>query len=225
MTPEQYGQAFIKAGRYTAGLTAKYEDSCITSAGGSRQDLADKIVVGMRFPNAQVVRFCDAKAMPLVQALKADGRWRVFFFAGKIGLPSTLARLKKACLMIIAQYLDSTHGPVCKYTSPMADIDSLIEPIVVFTGEKIKLEQDQIPQVFWPITGRWRMRDLHKTFVDDESYNSGHGHAYEKYGIDPEIGATVIVRPDQYVSKILSIDDTEGIGALFDAFAISTNAK
>lgn len=39
--------------------------------------------------------------------------------------------------------------------------------------------------------------DLHKVFVDDEHYNSGHGHAYEKYGIDPEKGATVIVRPDQ----------------------------
>jgi phenol 2-monooxygenase len=39
--------------------------------------------------------------------------------------------------------------------------------------------------------------DLHKVFVDDEHYNSGHGHAYEKLGIDPDKGATVIVRPDQ----------------------------
>jgi phenol 2-monooxygenase len=39
--------------------------------------------------------------------------------------------------------------------------------------------------------------DLLKTFVDDESYNSGHGHAYEKYGVDVEEGAIAIVRPDQ----------------------------
>lgn len=39
--------------------------------------------------------------------------------------------------------------------------------------------------------------DLHKVYIDDEHYNSGHGHAYEKYGIDPEVGAVVIVRPDQ----------------------------
>jgi hypothetical protein len=38
--------------------------------------------------------------------------------------------------------------------------------------------------------------DLLKTFVDDDSYNSGHGHAYEKYGIGVEEGAVVIVRPD-----------------------------
>jgi hypothetical protein len=39
--------------------------------------------------------------------------------------------------------------------------------------------------------------DLHKTYIDDEHYNSGHGYAYEKYGVDPSIGAVVIVRPDQ----------------------------
>jgi hypothetical protein len=38
---------------------------------------------------------------------------------------------------------------------------------------------------------------LLKTFVDDESYNSGHGHAYEKYGVDVQEGAIAIVRPDQ----------------------------
>ncbi|KIX09140.1 uncharacterized protein Z518_00218 [Rhinocladiella mackenziei CBS 650.93] len=216
MTPEQFSRAFIKSGRYTAGLTAKYEDSSITSSAGSRPELAQKIVVGMRFPNAQVVRYCDAKAMPFVQALKSDGRWRVVFFAGKIGEPRTLARLQK-----IAEYLNSPTSPVRKYTSPSADIDSFIEPIIVLSGTRIKLEQEEIPPFFWPITGKWKMRDLHKTFVDDESYNSGHGHAYEKYGIDPEQGATVIVRPDQYVSKVMAIDDTEGIGKLFDGFCIS----
>jgi hypothetical protein len=39
--------------------------------------------------------------------------------------------------------------------------------------------------------------DLHKVYVDDESYNSGHGRAYEFYGVDPVQGAVVIVRPDQ----------------------------
>lgn len=39
--------------------------------------------------------------------------------------------------------------------------------------------------------------DLHKTYLDDEHYNSGHGHAYKIYGVDPDVGAVVIVRPDQ----------------------------
>ena len=80
----------------------------------------------------------------------------------------------------------------------------------------MKLEQEQLPCYLWPVTGKWKMRgtssgsgtqchqkadktnlDLHKVYVDDEHYNSGHGHAYEVLGIDPEKGAMVIVRPDQ----------------------------
>jgi hypothetical protein len=40
-------------------------------------------------------------------------------------------------------------------------------------------------------------QDLHKTYIDDEHYNASHGHAYAKYGINEEMGAVVIVRPDQ----------------------------
>jgi hypothetical protein len=46
-------------------------------------------------------------------------------------------------------------------------------------------------------TKRLTISDLHKTYIDDEHYNSGHGHAYTKYGIDADVGAVVIVRPDQ----------------------------
>jgi hypothetical protein len=47
--------------------------------------------------------------------------------------------------------------------------------------------------------------DLHKTFIDDESYNSGHGKAYEFYGVDPKEGAVVTVRPDQCACFTLQI--------------------
>lgn len=54
--------------------------------------------------------------------------------------------------------------------------------------------------------------------MDDESYNYGHGHAYESLGIDPQQGAVIIVRPDQYVSMISNIDDIDSIINFFGAF-------
>lgn len=47
-------------------------------------------------------------------------------------------------------------------------------------------------------------------FSDEESYNSGHGHAYELYGVDPERGALVVVRPDhcKFVSSPLLFSDS-----------------
>lgn len=67
----------------------------ITSSEKSTSGLAKGLIVGMRFPSAQVVRFCDAKAMQLVRALPADGRWRVVIFAGNLTLEKTWKRLEK----------------------------------------------------------------------------------------------------------------------------------
>jgi phenol 2-monooxygenase (NADPH) len=88
-----FSDVFIKAAKYTAGLTAKYADSSIIDAAGSEQNLASEVVVGMRFPSAQVVRFCDAKAMQLAKALKADGRWRLVIFAGDLQVAENKKRL------------------------------------------------------------------------------------------------------------------------------------
>ncbi|KAK4986999.1 hypothetical protein LTR50_004951 [Elasticomyces elasticus] len=96
---EYFSQQFIKSGRYTAGLTAKYDDSLITSAGRSRQELAKGLKVGMRFPSAQVVRFCDARAMQLIKVLSANGRWRIVVFAGNLQNLANAERLEKVGIL------------------------------------------------------------------------------------------------------------------------------
>ena len=213
VSPEMFAEGFIKSGKYTAGLTTAYSDSTITSADEKAYLLATNIVVGMRFPSAQVVRFCDAKAMQLAKALPSDGRWRVIIFAGDLRATVASTRLLK-----LAEYLEC--GLVRKFTPETANIDSFIEPLLVLSGERVCIEQADIPEYFWPATGRWKIRDLHKTFIDDASYNSGHGHAYQAYGVDPERGAIVVVRPDQYVSKIVSFENMEDIGAFFEGWVI-----
>lgn len=150
---EQFREHFIKAGQYTAGLTAKYGDSQITNAKSSTESLATNLPVGMRFPSAQVVRFCDAKAMQLVKALPADGRWRIVIFGGDITESASATRLEE-----LGAYLYSPTGPVHKHTHASADIDSFIEPIVVLSGQRVKIVQSQIPACFWPATGKWKMQ-------------------------------------------------------------------
>jgi phenol 2-monooxygenase (NADPH) len=95
VTPQEFKDGFVKSGRYTAGLTSQYEDSPLTRKAESTEQLSKEVVVGMRMPTAQVVRYCDAKAIQLVKALKADSRWRVIFFAGRIGDGSLVERLRK----------------------------------------------------------------------------------------------------------------------------------
>lgn len=84
-----------------------------------------------------------------------------------------------------------------RFTPSDRDADGLIEPILILSSKFSEVEQEQIPDFFWPPTGRWKIRDLHKVYIDDEHHNSGHGHAYDKFGIEVARGAVVVVRPDQ----------------------------
>lgn len=92
-----FREYFIKSGRYTAGLTSQYPDSTITTAKRSQEGVAKNVTVGMRFPSAQVVRFCDARAVQLARALHADGRWRVVVFGGDLRKEKNAQNLRKVC--------------------------------------------------------------------------------------------------------------------------------
>lgn len=85
------------------------------------------------------------------------------------------------------------------------------------------------------------MTDINKVFVDDESYNSGHGRVYDTLGVDTVEGAVVIVRPDGCksrcldcycfqqlmndldVSMVSSVDEHELIGDFFSGFLLKCN--
>ncbi|KAF2825749.1 hypothetical protein CC86DRAFT_467389 [Ophiobolus disseminans] len=212
----EFAEYFTRSGRYMAGFTARYEDSGVTDLRGSRVDMARGLTVGMRFPSTQVVRFCDCKAVQLQGVLRSDGRWRVVVFAGDINFPESRARLEK-----LASSLSSTSR---RFTPPSHDADSVIEPILVLSSKFLDTEQDAIPDYFWAASGKWKIRDLHKTYIDDEHYNSGHGHAYEKYGVDEKVGAVVVVRPDQYVSKVTKLEDFDGIATFFEGCLLEQSA-
>lgn len=201
VSSEYIAEQFKKAGQYTAGLATAYKDSAIISAERSTQSLASSLIVGMRLPSTQVVRWCDANTLHLVKALPADGRWRIIAFPGDVRKADATERLEN-----LATYLASASGPIRTYTRLDADIDSFIEPIVVLSGPRVEVEQDQIPEFFFPKTGKYGVRNMHKVHFDDQAYDLTHGYAYEFYGVDPEVGAIVVLRPDQCKSPAMSVE-------------------
>jgi phenol 2-monooxygenase len=153
ISSEQFAEAFVKAGRYTAGQAIKYNQSTIISLDPDGKDLAKEVDVGMRFPTAQVVRWSDAKAMQLLKALPSICRWYVVVFAGDIKDAAAAARLKKvaASLTAIAD----------EFTPTGADPDSLIDPVLVLSSQRTNVSQDEIPDFFTPVTGKWQMKSEH----------------------------------------------------------------
>ena len=209
-SPKEFQEGFIQSGKYTAGLTAKYDKSSLISDMDESEQIATNVVVGMRLPSAQAVRFCDSKPLQLMTALKSDGRWRVMAFTGDLSLPVNKASLNAVSGRFpllapgtladesqLGNYLGSNESPVRRFTPRGSDIDSLIELVLVASGKRHEIELEQIPECFYPVSGKNHIRNLHNIYFDDESYNTGHGHLYDYLGMNPQKGAIVIVRPDQ----------------------------
>ncbi|HSJ39970.1 MAG TPA: FAD-dependent monooxygenase, partial [Xanthobacteraceae bacterium] len=73
---------FVRHGRYTAGTATHYRPSLLTAEAG-HQHLAKGLLIGTRFHSAPVIRLADAKPVHLGHVAKADGRFRIFVFAGR----------------------------------------------------------------------------------------------------------------------------------------------
>jgi len=211
-TPGEFNQAFIKAGVFTAGMAANYQDSGLVARTLSSQSLATKVVVGERLPSPQVVRMSDSKAFPLLKLLQSDGRWRIIVFPGNIEDENTSTRLNA-----VGRQLGSDQGLLKKFT-PDSPVDSLFDTLVVFKGDRMKLEFDQVHDTFKPELHDMPITNLHKIFFDDESWNWGHGHAYKSLGIDSKHGCIVVTRPDQYVSAVVGLQECDKLTDWFTAF-------
>ncbi|KAK8082789.1 FAD binding domain-containing protein [Apiospora saccharicola] len=226
ITPVHFREQFVKSGRYTAGQALKYDESVIVCLEGVR-DSAKRLEVGMRFPSAQVVRVCDAKAMPLVKALPSDSSWHIVVFAGDICDGDASARLDQAsynlpylheCLDIDSWVSRELSEIVSQFTPEGVQPDSILHLVLVLSGRRTEIEMQHIPNVFTPITGILGLKCLLNVFVDDQSYNSGHGHAYENYGVEPDAGALVVIRPDQYIAKVCGLGQVGQLGSFFAGF-------
>lgn len=99
-SPKDFQKGFIQSGKYTAGLTAKYDSSLITSSMDETAQFATNVIVGMRLPSSQVVRYCDSKPVQLMRSLRSDGRWRVITFVGDLELAHNKAHLANVCIKL-----------------------------------------------------------------------------------------------------------------------------
>lgn len=149
---------FVKAGRYTAGQAYRYSKSIITwpseeyqkTKGTTIGHWESQLVVGMRIPSAQVVRYSDGKVHQLLSVLQSDRRWRIVVFAGDIQQPETQKRVHQ-----VASTLEST---IRGFTSRHEDEDSVIECLLVLKTKRTDIDLGHIPKVFTPITGKHKIQ-------------------------------------------------------------------
>lgn len=231
-----FKDAFVKGNMFASGLSVDYGPSNLVTKPGDplaladgakvvsppgapvseelfakRQALASGVPVGKRFNSIKVLNQSDARPWHFQERLKADGRFRIVLFAGKVLEPAQKERVNK-----FAAALDAPGSFLHRATPEGAKIDSVIEVLTIHASKRTDTELlTDFPDILHPFDAQtgW---DYNKVYVDDESYHEGCGDAYEKYGVNPERGAVVAVRPDQYVGWVGDLEDFGDLEKYFE---------
>lgn len=232
----EFKDAFVKGNMFASGLSVDYGpsnlvvkpgdalkqadgDKVVTPPGvevsedtfAKKQGLATGLPVGMRFNSFKVLNQACARPWHFQERLKADGRFRVVLFAGKIVDPAQKERVDK-----FAAALDAPGSFLRRATPEGAKIDSVIEVLTIHSSKRTDTELlRDFPDILHPFDSQtgW---DYDKVYVDDESYHEGFGDAYKNYGVDPAKGAVVAVRPDQYVGWVGELEDFGDLEKYFE---------
>lgn len=232
---EAFKDAFEKGNMFASGIAVDYGASVIVAKSGdaagqgdgtdvsvknkafqvtSEQALARKIEVGKRMPSVKVLNQADARPSHFQELLKSNGRWRLIIFPGDISISRQKERLDK-----LGQQLAGKESFLKRFTPPDGAYDSTIELLTVHSAPRATTTIFDFPEVFRPYSDLdgW---DYWKIFVDDESYHEGHGQLYQNFGIDPQEGCAVILRPDQYVSYVGRMGAYEDLDRFFSSFMV-----
>ena len=210
--PKAFQKYFEQHARFTAGMGTHYRPSVIRGE-ATHQHLATGFVVGTRFHSAPVIRITDARRVELGHAGKADGRWRLYAFAGTGDVADAKVGVRALC-----DFLErAPDSPVRKYTRPGTEIDALFDVRAVFQQSHRDLVLESMPALLLPRKGRYGLRDYEKLFCPDLKDGPD---IFDLRGIDRAQGALVIVRPDQYIAHVLPLDAHQALTAFFAGFML-----
>jgi phenol 2-monooxygenase len=213
--PDEFQQFFAAQGRFTAGVATRYAPSMIT-AEATFQHFADGYPIGMRFHSAPVVRLADAKPVHLGHVTRADGAWRIYIFADRNDPTGEASPARELC-----DFLESEASPVKRFTPAGGEPDSVIDVRAVFQQGHRDLAVDEMPSVLLPRKGRFGLIDYEKMFCPDPKA----GDIFALRGVNRETGCVVVVRPDQYVSHVLPLDEHEALAAFFAGILIDAKER
>lgn len=208
--PKEFQKYFQQHLHFTAGMGTVYRPSMI--CGDARyQELARGFEVGRRFHSAPVVRLTDAKPMQLGHVHEADGRWRLYAFAGAQDLQRPDAGLLGLCRFL----QEAADSPVRRYTRTDEDIDAVFDLRAIFQQPHSQVAIEQLPPILLPQKGRYGLRDYEKLYTADHKHGPD---IFDLRGIDRSRGALVVVRPDQYVAHVLPLEAHAELAAFFAGF-------
>ncbi|MDR6867601.1 phenol 2-monooxygenase [Microbacterium resistens] len=222
--PTVLQEHFVRQGRYTAGVATRYRPSLLVND-SRHQHLAEGFEIGTRFHSAPVTRVADARTVELGHVAKADGRWRLYAFAGEDegGFEEFLRRVEESGLTapgLTAPGLTapglSALGLSGRRGAGALDVRGILQ------RPHPDVDIDRLPPVLRPRVGALDLVDYEKCFT--AATRAGGEDIYRARGIDRRAGAAVLVRPDQYVADVIAFDDPTRLTEFFTRFLVGEDA-
>ncbi|BCS25308.1 uncharacterized protein APUU_50019S [Aspergillus puulaauensis] len=221
ISTQDFRRVIEKGTAFTTGCTVNYDRSILVDkpAGQSRSTphyspLATKLAVGMRIPDVKIVMQCDGRPWFFNQRLLSTGQFRVLVFIGDYAARANL----KQQMHEVGEYLARADG-FAKALGPRWE--SMLELLLIHASPQANVEWDDFPSVFRVRDDRGVM-DYWKILADTPCFHDETGQAHERYGIDKEVGAVVVLRPDGYVAKVVepTVAGVREVGEWFAHFLL-----
>jgi phenol 2-monooxygenase len=202
-SPSELEDFYVKTAEFPAGFMTQYQPSMIV-AEATYQQLAEGFPIGKRFKSAPVIRVADANPVHLGHHHRADGRWRIYAFAGPTG---------GAGASVLDEWADwlanSPDSPVVAYTPEDVDVDAFFDVKVIYQQAHVDVDIATVPPTFLPRVGPLHLVDYEKVYAAQPGAD-----IFEARQIDRR-GAVVVVRPDQYVAHVLPLTATNELADFF----------
>ena len=198
-----------------SGMAVVYPTSIITgSSGGSEflgvdsigfnrpicldTPLKQGLVVGGRMPSAPLVRQCDARSVELQKLLPATGQWHLLVFGGDISQSGQMKEVQELASRITIGRFSRLFNP-----QPRQQLIGTIKAYLLHSAARLSIEQQELPGLFLPIDENYGF-DYDRVYADSD--NASILSTYRKLAIPAE-GCLVLVRPDQHISLIVSLQE------------------
>ncbi|KAL2818233.1 FAD binding domain-containing protein [Aspergillus cavernicola] len=222
---EDHKHALREENTLFAGVTATYQRNLLISPSSeagdskgapfcSRTSLSKAIILGARIPSKLVLNQSDSQAHHLQQCFTSNGQWDLIIFGGDISKREQLNRINR--LAEALSHPVSYFQQLNKASRARGAVGS-VGVYLVHSANRNSIDLLGLPEIFRPHLEDGSI-EYTRVWVDNESYHHpGGGDLYKTLGIDQD-GCMVLLRPDQHVAFLSSIDDVHGLEGFLRSF-------
>lgn len=202
----QFHDMYLASKGFVSGCGHRYPSSSLTDEQVDVkivQEAAESLTPGKRFLPIHLTRHIDGASLNIIDDMRSNGHFRIVIFAG--------SRLQDGGLDKISTYLTGKDSPL-KHNSykskandtiynPALDPDTIIDLFLIHNSPHLQTSIEDLPAPF----PEWRA-----TIYEDVQQE-----VHSELGVDVDVGALVVVRPDGYVGLITGLEGGERVGRYF----------